>query len=289
MTRARVTSSAASAPDRRAAPAPSLNAVVDRRIDVTPRLIILRVAADGWELPAFTPGQFVVLGLPGAAPRCREADDEVPPASPVKLIRRAYSIASSSVSREYVELYISLVRSGSLSPRLFALREGDRVWLGPRVSGTFTLDEVPTGKHVVMIATGTGLAPYMSMLRTELPDDGDRRWCVLLGARHSCDLGYHAELETLARFCSNFTYVPTVSRPDQEPEGWDGAVGRVNHLWTEGAVERLWGFAPTPENSRLLLCGNPDMIEDMCDTLVAEGFRRHSRKQPGEIFLEKFW
>jgi ferredoxin--NADP+ reductase len=263
--------------------------VVQRRIDVTPRLIILRVAAEGWELPAFTPGQFVVLGLPGAAHRCPDADHEAPPLPPARLIRRAYSIASSSVSREYVELYISLVRSGSLSPRLFALEEGDRVWLGPRVSGTFTLDEVPAGKHVVMIATGTGLAPYMSMLRTELPDDGARRWCVLLGARHSCDLGYHAELETLARACPNLDYVPTISRPGQEPVEWRGAVGRVNHLWADGTVERLWGFAPTPENSRLLLCGNPDMIEDMCDTLAGEGFRRHSRREPGEVFMEKYW
>ena len=99
----------------------TLNAIVTQRIEVAPGLMVLRVVPDGWHLPEFTPGQFAVLGLPPDAARCPGADIEDQTPRPDRLIRRAYSIASSSVAREYLEFYINLVRSGSLSPRLFAL------------------------------------------------------------------------------------------------------------------------------------------------------------------------
>ena len=91
-----------------------LNTIVSQKIEVAPGLIVLRVVADGWELPEFTPGQFAVLGLPPEAPRCDGSwiEDHTPRAG--RLIRRAYSIASSSVSREYLEFYINLVQSLSL-------------------------------------------------------------------------------------------------------------------------------------------------------------------------------
>ena len=132
-------------------PEPTLNAVVALRTEISPWLIILRVVPDGWQLPDFAPGQFAVLGLPGATPRCAMAEPEEAPSDPNKLIRRAYSIASSSLTREYMEFYVALVTSGALTPRLFALNIGDRVWLSPRITGMFTLDQVPEGKNVVMI------------------------------------------------------------------------------------------------------------------------------------------
>ena len=88
-----------------------LNAVVQQRNEVAPGLMVIRVAPEGWELPEFTPGQFAVLGLPPEAPRCELADPDEEEHKPGALIRRAYSIASSSVARENLELYITLVRS----------------------------------------------------------------------------------------------------------------------------------------------------------------------------------
>lgn len=266
-----------------------LNAVVTEKIDVAPGLIVLRVAAEGWELPEFKPGQFAVLGLPGEAARCTASDCEDTPAKPGRLIRRAYSIASSSVSRRYLEFYINLVQSGSLTPRLFALAPGDPVWLGPKITGTFTLDEARPDSHLALVATGTGLAPYMSMLRTMLPSTGGRRIAVLLGARHSWDLGYHAELATMDRLCPDFHYLPTISRPDEEPSPWPGRVGYVLDHWRSGAVAQAWGTAPTPRTTSVYLCGNPTMIDDMCALLAAEGYREHSRKEPGEVFVERYW
>ena len=265
------------------------NAIVMSRIEVAPGLMILRVVPDGWQLPAFEPGQFAVLGLPPEAPRCPLSDPEeaVPPTG--RLIRRAYSIASSSLAQEYLEFYITLVHSGTLTPRLYALRPGDRVWLGPKITGLFTLQEVPVDRDVVLVATGTGLAPYMSMLRTELTAGAGRRFAVLLGARHSWDLGYHAELVTIQRLSPGFCYEATISRPAEEPVPWSGRTGYVTDLWWDSVLTERWDRRPSPADTHVFLCGNPAMVDDMLSVLAAEGFREHTRKQPGEIHVERFW
>ena len=150
------------------------NATVIGREEINPQLLILRVRPDG-ELFDFRPGQFGVLGLLGSAPRVEESTPEDVPSAPDKIIRRAYSIASASIERRYLEFYLTLITSGQLTPRLFALQHGSRVFLGPKASGIFTLDRVAPEKAVVLIATGTGLAPYVSMLRTMLVNDSQRR------------------------------------------------------------------------------------------------------------------
>lgn len=266
-----------------------LNAVVTQRIEVAPGLMVIRVVPDGWELPEFKAGQFAVLGMPPEAPRPTWAEPDEPTVKPGKMIRRAYSIASSSKARNYLEFYIALVRSGSLTPRLFALQPGDRVWLGPKLTGTFTLEEAPAERGLVLIATGTGLAPYMSMLRTELASSGHPRFAVLLGARSSLDLGYHAELVTMEQLCPHFTYLPTISKAEAEPVPWTGHTGWVNDLWDHPDFHRAWGAKPTAENASVFLCGNPAMIESMVARLRDEGFTEHTRKQPGSIFVERYW
>ncbi len=266
-----------------------LNAVVSQRIEVTPELIILRVIPKSGGLPDFIPGQFATLGLPEAAPRIDFADPEENPSPPDKLIRRAYSIASSSVNREYIEFYITIVRSGALTPRLFALKPGNEVFLGPKFTGMFTLDMIAKDNNIVMISTGTGLAPYMSMLRTQLECGGPRQFVVIHGARHSWDLGYRSELITLDHMCSNFTYLPVISRPNQELIPWGGQKGYVQEIWKQQDFARAWGQPPAPGNTHILLCGNPGMIDAMVTTLESQGFTEHSRKNPGNIHLERYW
>lgn len=268
---------------------PKLNAVVTLRTEITPWLMILRVAADGWQLPDFAPGQFAVLGVPGSTPRCALAEPDETAPDPDRLIRRAYSIASSSLTREYMEFYVALVTTGALTPRLFALNIGDRVWLSTKVAGLFTFDQLPEIANIVMIATGTGLAPYMSMLSTHLMCGSTQRIAVLHGARHSWDLGYRSELMTLQHLCRNLAYFPVISRPAAEPVGWNGAVGYVQDLWKSGAIEQTWGFTPTPGDTHVFLCGSPGMIDDVVALLGAQGFREHSRKTPGEIHVERYW
>lgn len=268
---------------------PQLNAVVLQREEVASGFLILRVAPRGWPLPAFKPGQYATLGLPGAAPRVDLADPDDPPVEPHKLIRRAYSVASSSTEGEYLEFYVTLVRSGSLTPRLFALRPGDPLFLGQKITGMFTLEMVRPDANLVLAATGTGLAPYMSMLRTLLPKLQDRRIAVVHGARHSWDLGYRAELTTMQRLCPWFSYVPVVAEPAAEPVAWNGRVGFVQDAWGAAVVEAAWGFAPTPDNTHVFLCGNPLMVGAMLESLAAAGFVEHTRKAPGQVHLERFW
>jgi ferredoxin--NADP+ reductase len=267
--------------------AADLNATVSMRYEINHGLLVLQVTPDE-ELPPFKAGQYTVLGLPGSAPRHHAADPEDPPSDPDKLIKRAYSIASSSLQGRFFEFFVALVRTGALTPRLFALQQGDRVFLGRRVVGMFTLADVPEGKDIVFVGTGTGLAPYISMLRSRYAFDAGHRTVVVHGARVGYDLGYRSELEGLASRFENFTYLPIIDHPDRDP-GWTGPVGYVNRFFAEGTVETHLGHDLSPENTVVFLCGNPMMIEGMLVDLEGRGFRKHSRKEPGEIFVEEFW
>ena len=274
--------------------AAEMNAIVTHRIEVASGLIILRVAPEGWDLPSWEPGQFAVLGLPGSAPRTMLSDPEpenpeadVP--APDKLIRRAYSIASTPEESGFLEFYITLVHSGDLTPRLFALKPGDKIFMGKKISGMFTLDDVPEGNNLILVGTGTGLAPYMSMLRSELECHLDLHTVVLLGARHSWDLGYRGELIAMQRYCPTFHYIPVISRPDEELVKWSGQTGYVQDIWDLGLVDTAMGAKPTPDTTHVLLCGNPGMIEEMIEKLGKEGFVEGTRKEPGQIHAEKYW
>jgi ferredoxin--NADP+ reductase len=267
--------------------ASSYNATLAGREEINAQFLVMRVQPDA-PLFDFTPGQFAVLGLLGSEARVPEADDEEPPAEPAKLIRRTYSIASSSVEKRYLEFYVTLITSGELTPRLFALPYGGRLFLGPRSSGGFTLDRVAPGKAVLLIATGTGLAPYMSMLRTMLVHDAKRPFIVLHGARYSWDLGYRGELESLARLRANLTYIPSITRRDEDPH-FRGNVGRVQSLVEKGVVELLSGVPLDPARMDVFLCGNPDMIRTVREILLARGFKPDHGKVPGTVHVEEYW
>ncbi len=267
----------------------ALNAIVLQNREVAPGLIVLRVAPDAWQFPSFVPGQYAVLALPGAARRCPDAEEEDAPVPPDRLIKRAYSIASSSRTSEYLEFYISLVRSGSLTPRLVALEIGDRIWVGAKFTGTFTFESVPDACQVAMLATGTGLAPYVSMMRSSLAHNSRRWFTVIHGARHSWELGYAAEMHSLQRLYPKFTYLPVVSRAREEPVPWQGLVGHCQDLWRRRVLDEIWNCRVTPDNTHVFLCGNPAMIEGMIELLETEGFREHTRKCPGQIHTEKYW
>jgi len=265
------------------------NAVVSHRIEVAPGLMVLRVVPDDWKQIDFTPGQFAVLGLTGSAPRCPGSDPDQQPAAANKMISRAYSIASSSVAREYLEFYITLVRSGALTPRLFNLKIGDRLWLGPKFSGFFTLESVPPQANIILVSTGTGLAPYISMVRTEVTHESRRRVAIIHGASHSWDLGYHAELITLQRASPMFTYIPIIGFPEQELVPWSGETGIVQDIWNRRMIDETWGLRVTPENTHIFLCGNPNMIREMEAIVQQEGFAEHKPRSPGQYHVERYW
>jgi ferredoxin/flavodoxin---NADP+ reductase len=264
-----------------------LNATVSMRYEINHGLLVLQVVPDE-ELPPFVAGQYTTLGLPASAPRYHVSDAEESPIEPGRFIRRAYSIASSSLQGKFFEFFVALVRTGALTPRLFALGPGDRIHLGRRIVGMFTLDEVAPDKDIILVATGTGLAPYLSMLRSRYAFDAGRRTVVVHGSRVSYDLGYRSELEGMAARYEHFHYLPIIDQPERNP-GWTGQIGFVQRFFSEGTVEKLLGRPLTPESGAVFLCGNPLMVQGMLTLLGELGLTKHSRQKPGDIFVEEYW
>ena len=256
-----------------------LNSTVVSRFDVSSELMILRVKPDTG-VPSFTPGQYVALGLYGSAPRFKGAQEEREPVQPDKLIKRAYSIGSSPDQRDYLEFYIAVVPNGSLTSRLACVKEGERLFCQPKVTGTFTLEGVPEDRNLVMVSTGTGLAPFMSMVRTSSVLSQQRQITVIHGVRLPADFAYAEELRSLEVAVKGIHYLPIASRA---PESWDGRKGRVQKLFDNGTV------ALNPSCDHVFLCGNPAMIEDLERSLTEQGFVLHSKKSPGNLHVEKYW
>jgi len=268
-----------------------LNATVTQREDLGPGLTILRVESDG-DLFSFEAGQYCVLGLPPAAERVADSGTEevLPEKKRKQMIRRAYSISSSSKVGEYLEFYIQLVQSGGLTPRLFALQPGARIWLGPKATGLFTLKEVPDDVSLYLVATGTGLAPYVSMVRSDVLDHHHHRKIVIAhGARYSWDLGYRSELETLQLESRNLVYIPSITRP-REDDSWAGETGYLQDQMSDGRLERISGVPLDPKNTHVFLCGNPAMLDKALELLAEKGFTEWTKHAPeGQVHLEKYW
>ena len=267
-----------------------LNAIIAQRHEVGQGVWVVYVVPEGWSLPPFEAGQYATLGLPGTAPRWKGAEPEPPVKDPEKLIKRAYSIVSSPHESDHLEFYLVLINNGSLTPRLYNLRPGDRVWLSPKIIGTFVLKRAPADANLVFVATGTGIAPYVSMLRTILAPNMKRKIALFHGVRVSQDLGYMKEMLAIQRVCPNFSYVPTVSRPQSDVVPWKGKTGYVQQVLESGVLKEKWGFAPKPDDTHFFLCGSPGMIESMVKVLSRDGFAEHTRAHPhGQIHLERYW
>lgn len=247
-----------------------LNGELVYRKDLTRELIIVRIRPDSG-VAEFEPGQYLAIGLPGSAARVEWANPEAEPPTPEKIIKRAYSVASPPSEKGYYEFYISLLADGLFTSRLAALKVGDRLFVAPKVTGTFTLKDVPQERNLVLIGTGTGLAPYISMMKD--PSTKDRSITIVHGVRKLNDLAYQDEIGQF----SNVKYLPFVSREDDLPE-WCSK-GRVSSFFTE----------LTPEQGHVFLCGNPEMIEEGERVLSSRGFTVHSKKTPGNLHVEKYW
>lgn len=254
-----------------------LNATLIERKFLNDATFICKVRYDDMPTPEFKPGQFTSLGFPKP-----DSTPERP-----RLLRRAYSIASSPNEKDAVEFFIVRVDGGALTPQIAELPVGGRLWMDPRIQGHFTLEPVPDGRTLVLVSTGTGLAPYISMLRTYRGTGRWRKAVVLHGVRKADDLGYRDELEQLSREDKTVSYAPLVSR---EP-GWGGREGRVGSMLEDAVFREIAGCELCASDCHVFLCGNPDMIKEVQTSLVARGFQEYSeRKCPtGTIHLERYW
>lgn len=221
----------------------------------------------------FKPGQFTNLALTTLGGG-QNAERE----------RRAYSMASAP--GEQAEFYANEVNEGGFSPQLLKLREGDSIWIDTNPSGFFTLDELPPGEDLWLLGTGTGLAPFLSMLRSGEAQRSFARIVVVHGVREQAQLGHRAELEQHAQGVSSLRFVPVLSREAAVP---GGLAGRIPALISNGELERCAGITLDPVRSRVLLCGNPQMIVDTRAVLETRGLKLHRRRAPGQILTENYW
>ncbi|MEM1013868.1 MAG: ferredoxin--NADP reductase [Planctomycetota bacterium] len=262
------------------------NATLISREDLTDDLAVMRVAPDG-DVPVYKPGQYATLGLPAADQSLVENKKGL-----ARFTLRPYSISSSPLDKEALEFYVAKVPDGAFTPSMWDLSLGDRLYMAPKCKGKFTLDDIPAGKDLVAVATGTGLAPFVSMLRTYRETGRWERFIVIHGTRLCNDLGYKQEFEALAEGDESILYIATCSRePDVvDGKGWLGLRGRVNTVLDEKTYADLVGRPLSPDQCHVLLCGNPAMIDDVTNQLVDRGFVPKSREHPdGNVHFEKYW
>ncbi|MGF1685300.1 ferredoxin--NADP reductase [Photobacterium japonica] len=217
----------------------------------------------------FKAGQFTKLGL--------EIDG--------KMIQRAYSFVNPPTSAQ-IEIYATRVADGTLSPRLHALEAGDEVFISARANGFFTLNEIPDSEHLWLLATGTAIGPYLSILREPTVWKRFRKIVLSHAVRFSADLSYQAEINQLQeRYPDQLVVQPFVSREPAPP----ALPGRIPQAIADGMLERHVGLSLEPERSHIMLCGNPEMVKDTKAALEARGFQKNLRRQPGQITMEHYW
>lgn len=232
----------------------------------TPQLFSLRVEAPRLRFEA---GQFVRIGLDiGDARVARPFSFVNAPEDPVQ------------------EYYGVVVPDGLLSPRLAALRAGDTLWVADNPSGFLVLSEVPSAEALWCIATGTGVAPFLSILQGAAVWSRYARVVLVHAARYAQELVYRERLgEIAARRGAQFARVTLVSR-----EAHAGSLlGRIPAAVADGRLEAAAGVPLEAGRAQVLLCGNPDMVRDTMAVLAARGMKKHRRRSPGQITTEAFW
>jgi ferredoxin/flavodoxin---NADP+ reductase len=199
-------------------------------------------------------------------------------------IGRPYSLVNAPQDRP-LEVYFNEVPEGPLTPPLSALNPGDEVWMTDTAGGVFTLETVEPAETLWLLATGTGLGVYLSILRTAEPWERFKRVILIHGVRQAADLAYGETLAEIARqYGERFSFVAAVSR-EQSP----GALpGRITDLLTSGQLEAEVGATIDPATSHVMLCGNSAMIKDAKAILEARGLVRHRRHAPGQYTTEQY-
>jgi ferredoxin--NADP+ reductase len=183
-----------------------------------------------------------------------------------------------------MEFYGVVVPEGPLSPRLARLGAGDEILVADNPAGWLILSEVPPAEDLWLVATGTGIAPFLSILRTEAPWQRYRRVILVHGTRHASELVYRDLILELQSRRKEFKYISFTSR-GAHPGSLEG---RIPAAVTDGRLEAA-AVTIAPERSQFMLCGNPDMLKDMQAALVARGLKKHRRRSPGQITVESFW
>jgi ferredoxin--NADP+ reductase len=300
------------------------NATVVHVRRVHDELMVLRVRPDAGPVQ-FVPGQYTTLGL-GTWERGVNDDPPVRDLAHAEsgLIRRAYSFSAAMADANGAvlppekdtanEFYIALVHAANagramLTPKLFALGEGVRLYVGPKAKGRYTTEDVSPDDTAIFVATGTGEAPHNAMVAHLLANGHRGRIVAVTCVRRRRDLAYMAAHEALAAAHANYQYVWLTTRePQNKDPSAAGYVGKryVQDFFSDGSFERRTGIALRPDGMHVFLCGNPRMIGDtpreaasaepavgqspgMIQVLENMGFALDRPEARGTIHVEKYW
>ncbi|MGM0526770.1 MAG: ferredoxin--NADP reductase [Pseudomonadota bacterium] len=225
----------------------------------------LRVIAEPFDFKA---GQFVRLGI--------TVGDEQ--------LLRAYSLASPP-GASILDFVIAEVHDGVVSSRLAKLQPGDSVNITQPAGGFFTLDEVPDGDSLWMLATGTGIGPFISMLHTDKPWNRFKRINLIHGVRHATDLAYQDQIQQWQQqYPDRLGYQPVITR-----EAIPGALAeRIPELIRSGQLQTALK-TPLDTTAQVMLCGNPDMIQESRSAFAELGLAKNTRRKPGNVTSENYW
>ena len=239
----------------------------------TPTLISFRTTrSPGFR---FTPGHYARLGLAG-----REGGDVWRPISLV-----------SAANDEALEFLVVLIPGGAFSEALGQAKKGDAIKVEKLNFGFLSVDQLAAGRELWLLASGTGLGPFVSMLRDVDVWRDFKRLIVVHSVRHACELAYRDEICALAANseCAGdnalLTYVPVVTR---DP-GVTPLASRLTQLLSSGRLEAATGLTLDVTTSRLMICGNPEMARELRQLLSARGFASSRRNAPGQMAFENYW
>jgi ferredoxin--NADP+ reductase len=216
----------------------------------------------------YTAGQFTKLGL--------KINGE--------FVSRPYSYVSSP-DDNYLEIIYVTVPNGELTPALHNLKVGDKLHVMEKASGFFVMDEVPDGKNLWMLATGTGLGVFISLLKTSEPWDRFEKIILVHGVRTKNELAYQEQIKKFETdHPGKIKYIQTITRE----KDIDCLNIRIPQGLETKKIQELAGIEVTLD-SQIMICGNPDMINDTVALLEKSGLKRNRRSKPGNITLEKYW
>ena len=240
---------------------------------LTPSLFTLRTTRDaGFR---FTAGQFVRLGV-------TKADGSI--------VWRAYSVVSSPFD-EHLDFFSIIVPDGEFTSELSRLRVGDTLLVERQATGFLTLSRFVDGRDLWLLGTGTGVAPFLSILQDFEAWEKFERIILVYSAREAKELAYQSliktlgEREYLAEYAHKLTYIPIVTR-EQHPGTLNG---RITTLIENGELERAAGVELTAQHSRVLICGNPQMVDDTRQLLKQRDMQLSLSRRPGQVAVENYW
>jgi ferredoxin/flavodoxin---NADP+ reductase len=233
----------------------------------------------------FTPGQFARLGIPVSS-----ENTEVPESS---WVWRAYSIASGPFD-PFLEYYSIVVPGGAFTSRLSQLREGDTLWMEMQNHGFLTLERFALAGDLWLLSSGTGLAPFLSILQDPLTWESFSKIVLVHSVRAAPELAYREDILALRRheifgdWADKLHYQPVITR-DCAQSVPGSLTARIPELVRSGKLEEACGQALTVSDSKIMLCGNPEMVSDTRKALKERGFVSARSSRPGQIATENYW